>query len=80
MSEYDWRDLARAMRDGDRAAADAGVLDVGSLAGEVAREVCPDCGGEGGECDTCGGTGRKVEIPKVAAVQAFADTNGRAPT
>ena len=41
--------------------------------------ACPECRSEGGHwidgrfapCEACGGTGRKVERPKVAALPAF---------
>ena len=53
----------------------------------TAPAACPECRGAGGHwggdgfepCDGCDGTGRAVEIPREAAVQAYADTNGRAP-
>ena len=51
------------------------------------RPVGPDCGGEGGHgndsrfqsCDGRGASGHGVEVPREAAVHAFADTNGREP-
>ena len=52
------------------------------------KAVCPECRGEGGHwgaegfepCDRSGGTGREPRVPREAAVQAYAETNGRPPS